>query len=185
MPDDVRSEGDPEADVGVGLRRLREALATMDAQLTAVLARAATGREGFITREWGFITPGGLGVPLGGKFAPLEKRLAGVATFFPEPAAYTFFQDHPLEMSLPPRLLGPGQRERLAGHAPLHAYLVEAPPQPVSLTEADLSDYRQASKLFILLGSLAHLCANSAPERTPLPTWLAEPFVRVAARLDV
>ena len=185
MPDDVRSEGDPEADVGVGLRRLREALATMDAHLTAVLARAATGREGFITREWGFITPGGLGVPLGGKFAPLEKRLAGVATFFPEPAAYTFFQDHPLEMSLPPRLLGPGQRERLAGHAPLHAYLVQAPSQPVSLTEADLSDYRQASKLFILLGSLAHLCANSAPERTPLPTWLAEPFLRVAARLDV
>jgi len=84
MPDDVRSEGDPEADVGVGLRRLREALATMDAQLTAVLARAATGREGFITREWGFITPGGLGVPLGGKFAPLEKRLADVADLVPD-----------------------------------------------------------------------------------------------------
>src|SRR5262245_46399778 len=87
MPDDVRSEGDPEADVGVGLRRVREALATIDARPTAVLARAATGREGFIIREWGFITPGGLGVPLGGKFAPLEKRLAGVAAFFPEPAA--------------------------------------------------------------------------------------------------
>ena len=98
------------------------------------------------------------------------KKLAGVAAFFPEPAAYTFFQDHPLEMSLPSRLLGPGQRERLAGHAPLHAYLVEAPPQPVSLTETDLSDYRQASKLFILLGSLAHLYANSASEPTPLPT---------------
>src|SRR5262245_28643302 len=73
MTDDGRSEADRGADGGLGLRRVREALATMDAQLTAVLARAATGREGFITREWGFITPGGLGLPLGGKFAALKK----------------------------------------------------------------------------------------------------------------
>src|SRR5215510_3226446 len=91
MPDDVRSEGDPEADVGVGLRRLREALATMDAQLTAVLARAATGREGFITREWGFITPGGLGVPLGGNSRRWKKgwRASPPSSLNPPPTRFS------------------------------------------------------------------------------------------------
>ena len=43
---------------------------------------SSTGKYGYITREWGFSSPGGPGPRLGGKFQPWEAKLDAVASFF-------------------------------------------------------------------------------------------------------
>jgi len=131
------------------------------------------------------MTPGGLGGPLGGKFAPWESVLSRARTFFPDAALYGFFEDNPSATRLPEEWLQPHQHEMLPGHRSLHEFLRLPPDSSPEVTAEDMSDYRDASRLFILLGSLAHLATNSGADSQPVPDWIARPLLALAQRLEV
>jgi len=158
---------------------------------------------GYITREWGFRTPNGLGGRLGGKYRPYEEKLERVRDFFWPPEAYAYMERKKNEDSstgdkcphhradgdefrnLPP------EGEQLAGNTPLHEFLLQAPSSPLPDVDAvaeDAREYRTAARLLLLTGTLAHLCGNSAPngpKSTPLPEWIEDPMRIAARRLKV
>lgn len=161
-----------------------ENLGEVEASLQALIDESQSGKYGYITREWGFATPNGLGPRLGGKFQPWEDKLDGVPKFFWPVGAYQYMENggdqcpHRGGMSLP------AQSEKLPGNEALHHFLMEPPRTPVELTDEDFSDFRTASRIFILLGTLSHLCGNSI-RGGPLPEWIEDPLRQVAKRLDV
>ena len=167
------------------LAAAREHLVNVSHQVGKLLEEHQAGRVGFITREWGFMTPGGLGGPLGGRFAPWEAVLDQARTFFPDAAMYRFFEDNPSATRLPEGWLKSHQQEMLLGHRCLHEFLRLPPGASPELTEEDMSDYRDASRLFILVGSLAHLATNSGAGSQPVPDWIAGPLLALARRLEV
>ncbi len=163
----------------------RTNLTNVAARIARLLDESRSGRVGFITREWGFMTPHGLGGPIGGKFRPWEETLAAVKTFFPDPEAFRVFDEDATATRLPEAALGPRQHEMLPRHSHLHEYLRLPPVDSPQLTPQDIADYRDASRIFILLGSLAHLSFNSGADGHPVPEWIAHPFQAVASRLEV
>ncbi|MFM8356765.1 MAG: hypothetical protein ACKOBM_17955, partial [Gammaproteobacteria bacterium] len=163
----------------------RDVLGGVAAELQRLLGECRDGERGYITREWGFMTPGGLGRPLGGRFRPWEAALESARTFFPDPSAYAFFEANPTASRLPGAAAAGQLHEALPGNLPLHEFLRSPPANSPELEPADLAQYRDASRLFILLGSLAHLSSNSAAARAVIPEWIARPLVAVAHRLDV
>lgn len=127
------------------------------------------------------MAPGGLGGKLGGK-------LAKVPAFFWPLEAYLSMEDRPFGQVDPTKFGAlPKVAEKLYGNKPLHGYLKVPPSPSVMVNEDDLQDYRTASKLMILLGTLSHLYGNSAEDRTqtPLPSWIEDPLLQVAERLQV
>lgn len=167
------------------LRDARERLAEVAMQIGQMLEFHKDGRFGYITREWGFMTPAGLGAPIGGKFRPWEEALEKARLFFPDARAYESFQSDPMAMRLPPETLHARQHEMLPGNQYLQDFL-RTPPMPApALLPHDMVDYRDASRLFILLGSLAHLASNCSPGQKPVPEWIATPLRDLARRLDV
>jgi hypothetical protein len=166
-------------------------LTEVETSLHRVLKYHQKGDYGFVTREWGFTAPGGLGGKLGGKFIPWETKLEHCRRYFwpievyesmeigpdygkPDPDIVTRLQLHP-------------EREQLHGNTQLHQYLKEPPIESVQLESADFESYRDAARIFLLLGTLIHLYGNSAVNRTDveLPPWLEESFILVARRLRV
>jgi Domain found in Dishevelled, Egl-10, and Pleckstrin (DEP)/Indoleamine 2,3-dioxygenase len=165
-------------------------LTDVEAALQLVVQEHRHGRYGFITREWGFTAPGGLGGQLGGKWAPWEEKLARVKKFFWPLEAYDAMENQPYGKADPKVIealaLAP-EGEQLYGNTPLHNFLREPPKQDVIIEESDLDDYRTAARVFLLIGTLSHLYGNSAPDRTShtLPAWIEEPLLIAANRLQV
>jgi Domain found in Dishevelled, Egl-10, and Pleckstrin (DEP)/Indoleamine 2,3-dioxygenase len=165
-------------------------LTDVEAALQLVVQEHRHGRYGFITREWGFTAPGGLGGQLCGKWTPWEEKLARVKKFFWPLEAYDAMENHPYGKADPKVIeslaLAP-EGEQLYGNTPLHNFLREPPKQSVIIEDSDLDDYRTAARIFLLVGTLSHLYGNSAPDRTShtLPPWIEEPLLRVANRLQV
>ena len=166
-------------------RAARDLLAEVAGDIGRLLEESRGGRVGFITREWGFMTPHGLGGPLGGKFLVWEAALAAAKKFFPDPTAFRVFDTDSTATRLPEGTLEPHQHEMLPGNRQLHAFLCVPPHPSQELIPEDMADYRDASRLFILLGSLAHLASNCGSGGQPVPDWIAQPFRAVARRLEV
>jgi hypothetical protein len=166
-------------------------LSDVETSLHDVLRRNRDGQHGYVTREWGFTAPGGLGGRLGGKFRPWEDRLASCRTFFWPVEAYSAMEAGPdygmPDPALVKRLKLRPEGEQLYGNTPLHQYLAEPPSPPVRLEGTDYESYRDAARIFLLLGTLAHLYGNSAVDRSAveLPAWIEDPLLVVARRLDV
>jgi hypothetical protein len=89
-------------------------LAHVSRDLETLIEASRDGTTGYITREWGFMTPGGLGGPIGGKFRPWEAALEKAKTFFPEPDAFSYFNANPTATRLPPESLSERIHEKLA-----------------------------------------------------------------------
>ncbi|CAB9508798.1 DEP domain-containing mTOR-interacting protein [Seminavis robusta] len=166
-------------------------LTAVETALQEVIQEHRHGRYGFLTREWGFTAPGGLGGRLGGKFIPWEEKLARCKKFFWPLEAYEAMEKHPFGKADPVVIknldLKP-EGEQIYGNTPLHNFLREPPKQSVILDEsADLDDYRSAARIFLLLGTLSHLYGNSAPDRSShtLPPWIEEPLLVAAKRLQI
>ena len=127
----------------------------------------------------------GLGGPIGGKFRPWEAALEKAKTFFPEPDAFSYFNANPTATRLPPESLSERIHEKLPGNTFLYEFLRHPPEHSPALDPDDISQYRDAARLFILLGSLAHLVSNASPAGEPVPAWIATPLLALAHRLDV
>ena len=134
-------------------RAARDLLTEVAGDIGRLLEESRGGRVGFITREWGFMTPHGLGGPLGGKFLVWEAALAAAKKFFPDATAFRVFDTDSTATRLPEGTLEPHQHEMLPGNRQLHAFLCVPPNPSPELTPEDMADYRDASRLFILLGS--------------------------------
>jgi hypothetical protein len=163
-------------------------LADVETTLQKVVEDHMDGQYGFITREWGFFTPGGLGGKLGGKFQPWEKKLEGVKSFFWPIEAYEAMEKRPYGRPDPEIVKDlPSEGEKLAGNTSLHEYLLEPPEIEVALKPNDYDDYTSAARIFLLLATLSHLCGNSAPDpkTATLPSWIEDPLIDVANRLEV
>mgnify|MGYP003868645891 CR=1 FL=1 len=164
-------------------------LTRVEDELQGVLQAHQHGRYGFLTREWGFMCPGGLGATLGGKFMPWEDKLKQVNTFFWPLEAYDFMETKHNAPASAAALLAslPKTGEQLYGNTPLHEFLQEPPSPAVQVTDEDLQDYRTAAKIFLLIGTLSHLYGNSALDASKvcLPQWIEEPLLQAAKRLDV
>lgn len=167
-----------------------ENLQKVESSLRSCLKRHRNGKYGFISKEWGFTTPGGLGDRLGGKFEPWEDKLTKAKDFFWPMEAYESMEQKPygkVNESLIQKLGLKKEAEQLYGNTPLYEFLMEPPIASVTLVEEDLVDYKQAAKIFLLLGTLTHLCGNSSPDpkTCPLPLWMEDPLRQVAERLEV
>ncbi|KAL3902569.1 MAG: hypothetical protein SGARI_005770, partial [Bacillariaceae sp.] len=163
-------------------------LADVETTLQKVLEDHIDGKYGYITREWGFFAPGGLGGKLGGKFEPWETKLEQVKSFFWPIEAYEAMEKRPFGKPDPEEVKDlPPEGEKLAGNTPLHNFLMEAPEMEVVLEPNDYDDYKSAARIFLLLATLSHLCGNSAPnpKTAELPSWIEDPLIDVANRLDV
>ena len=57
-------------------------LCLVESILQNVINEHETGTYGYITREWGFMAPGGLGTRLGGKFVSYELKLWKCQDYF-------------------------------------------------------------------------------------------------------
>lgn len=167
------------------LAAARDLLDEVSQRVGDLLEHHRAGRVGYITREWGFMTPGGLGGPIGGKFASWENLLRRARTFFPDVSRYGVLEDDPTSTRLPVGSIESHQHEMLPGNRGLNELLCVPPNPAVELTAEDLHDYRDASRLFILIGSLAHLASNSGPAGQPVPEWIAQPLHALARRLEV
>jgi hemerythrin superfamily protein len=163
-------------------------LADVETTLQKVLDDHRDGKFGYITREWGFTTPDGLGGKLGGKFQPWEAKLENVASFFWPIEAYAAMEEKPygkpdaeVVKDLPP------ESEQLRGNTPLHEFLMKPPTTDVVLKEKDYEEFRDAARIFLLLATLSHLCGNAAPDpkTATLPAWIEDPLIDVANRLGV
>jgi hypothetical protein len=172
------------------LQHILDNLTNVENALRSVLDTHRHGEFGFVTREWGFTAPGGLGGQLKGKFYPWEVKLRKCKTFFWPIECYEAMEqgpdfgrpDYDMVKDLPP------EGEQLYGNTPLHFFLKEAPTQTVQLCKEDYREYRSAARIFLLLGTLSHLYGNSAPDgpkTAALPTWIEDPLVEVAARLEI
>lgn len=162
-------------------------LIRVETALNEVIREHRTGQFGYVTREWGFTTPGGLGGRLGGKFSPWEDKLSQVKDFFWPLEAYLSMEEWPFgQASEEWKDLDP-VAEQLSGNTPLHAFLKEAPTPAVELLDEDFQEYKTAARLMILLGTLSHLYGNSSKDRSTavLPSWIEDPLTRVAQRLQV
>ncbi|VEU43237.1 unnamed protein product [Pseudo-nitzschia multistriata] len=173
-----------------GLRAVLANLAEVETALQSVLETHRHGTHGFLTREWGFTAPGGLGGKLGGRFRPWELKLEGCREFFWPVACYESMEVGPDFGRPDPSMVEdlPPEGEQLYGNTPLHLYLGEAPVPSVELAEEDYRDYREAARIFLLLGTLSHLYGNSAPngpKTAELPGWIEDPLLVVAERLGV
>eukprot|EP00980_Cylindrotheca_fusiformis_P005822 scaffold1223_cov119-Cylindrotheca_fusiformis.AAC.25 len=167
-----------------------ENLMNVENSLRSCLKRHSDGKYGYITKEWGFITPGGLGDRLGGKFEPWEDKLRKTKDFFWPMEAYESMEHMPygkVDKSMVQKFGLKKEAEQLYGNTPLYEFLMEPPRRSVELVKEDLQDYKRAAKIFILLGTLTHLCGNSSPDpkTCPLPEWMEDPLRMVAERLDV
>jgi hypothetical protein len=163
-------------------------LADVETTLQKVLEDHRDGKYGYITREWGFSTPDGLGGKLGGKFQSWEDKLEGVASFFWPIEAYSAMEEKPYGKPDPEVVKDlPPQAEQLPGNTPLHEFLLQPPSTDVVLEQRDYEEYRDAARIFLLLATLSHLCGNSAPDpkTATLPSWIEDPLIDVANRLDV
>ncbi|KAG7362795.1 mechanosensitive ion channel [Nitzschia inconspicua] len=163
-------------------------LADVETTLQKVLEDHREGNYGYITREWGFTAPNGLGGKLGGKFTPWENKLEGVPSFFWPVEAYEAMEKKPYGKADPEVVKDlPPEAEQLPGNTPLHEYLMRPPEVKVVLEEKDYEDYKSAARIFLLLGTLSHLCGNSAPDlkTASLPAWIEEPLIDVAKRLQI
>ena len=177
-------------------------LRSVETSLQRVLEEHRQGQYGFITREWGFTTPGGLGGPLGGKFRPWEAKLHKVKDYFWPVEAYESLEEKPSHAMKNDETANndhpwPKEAEQLPGNTPLHEFLWQPPvvdndnddntPVEVVLDDADLQDYRTAARIFLLLATISHLCGNSAPDPNTahLPAWIEDPLLQVAERLQV
>jgi len=173
-----------------GLQQILNNLADVESNLRSILQKHRHGKFGFVTREWGFTAPGGLGKPLGGKFYAWENKLKHCKTFFWPIECYEAMEigpdfgkpDHELIKNLPP------EGEQLYGNTPLHRYLREGPFPSVNMVKEDYYEYRDAARIFLLLGTLSHMYGNSAPggpKTAELPIWIEDPLIRVAERLQI
>lgn len=163
-------------------------LADIETTLHKVLEDHRDGKYGYITREWGFTTPDGLGGKLGGKFKPWEDKLEAVPSFFWPIDAYAAMEKRPYGKPDPEVVKDlPPEAEQLPGNTPLHEFLMRPPAFEVVLEEKDYEDYKSAARIFLLLATLSHLCGNSAPnpKTATLPTWIEDPLIDVANRLEV
>jgi Domain found in Dishevelled, Egl-10, and Pleckstrin (DEP)/Indoleamine 2,3-dioxygenase len=163
-------------------------LADVETTLQKVLEDHRDGKYGYITREWGFTAPDGLGGKLGGKFKPWEEKLECVSTFFWPIEAYAAMEKKPYGKADPEVVKDlPPEAEQLNGNTHLHEYLMNPPDSKVILEESDYEDYKSAARIFLLLATLSHLCGNSAPDpkTATLPAWIEDPLIDVAKRLDV
>lgn len=172
-------------------------LLEVEETLQSVLARHRSGRYGSLTREWGFTTPGGLGGRLGGKYTVWETVLERVPHYFWPLEAYESLEHDTsssggtsygtVDPAIIVKLKLTPEGEQLYGNTPLHNFLRQPPAPPVELLPADLDDYQTAARIFLLLGTLSHLCGNSAPDpkTTVLPEWIEDPLRLVAERLQV
>jgi hypothetical protein len=172
------------------LQHILDNLMDVEKALNLVLQTHRDGDYGFITREWGFTAPGGLGGQLKGKFYPWEMKLRFCKNFFWPIECYEAMEkgpdfgrpDHDMVKDLPP------EAEQLYGNTPLHNFLKEAPSPGVQLYKEDYREYRSAARIFLLLGTLSHLYGNSAPngpKTAPLPSWIEDPLLEVARRLKI
>ncbi|KAL3924208.1 MAG: hypothetical protein SGILL_001185 [Bacillariaceae sp.] len=163
-------------------------LADVETTLQKVLEDHIGGHYGYITREWGFFAPGGLGGKLGGKFEPWEEKLECVKSFFWPHEAYASMEEKPYGKPDPEAVKHlPPEGEKLAGNTPLHQYLMQAPEIKVILDPSDFENYKSAARIFLLLATLSHLCGNSAPDpkTATLPPWIEDPLIDVANRLQI
>lgn len=159
-------------------------LASVESDLQMTIDLHRHGKYGFISREWGFIAPGGLGNRLGGKFRPWEEKLLEVKNYFWPIEAYEAMEEKPFGKPDASANLSK-EAEQIYGNTPLHMFLMEAPEETVELKESDMESYRDAARIFLLLGTLSHLVGNSGPKNTELPSWIEDPLIMVAKRLGV
>ena len=137
-----------------------ENLSTVESSLRNCINFHSNGQYGYITKEWGFACPGGLGPRLGGKFKPWEEKLDAVPSFFWPIEAYQHleeeFRNETSNRNLCPhhhRHHGnnlPPEAEKLYKNVPLHDFLMKPPPLSVEVTDEDLKDYRTASRIFLV-----------------------------------
>lgn len=163
-----------------------ESLGETQRRIAAAFSAASSGRLGYLDREWGFMSPGGLGPATSGPFASYSRVLDAVPRFFPPVEALEHFAERPLDRRLPPSL-GPiaDLHPQLPGHAALHAFLSNPPGDLDPIADREIVDYREAARVFIIMATLAHLAGNAADKPVPLPTWIEDPFRRLADRLEV
>lgn len=154
-------------------------------ELSQIIQRHETGQLGFLTREWGFTAPNGVIMAAGNtKWQAWERKLHHCQQFFWPLEAYLSMEEPPYgqvnrQDQFP--TLDPTQEE-LYQNTALHEFLEDGPPI-LELQPEDYQDYRTASQLLILLGTLAHLYGNSGPGVTP--DWIQTPLLQVANRLQV
>jgi len=172
------------------LQKILDNLIDVENELQSVLQTHRHGEYGFLTREWGFTAPGGLGGQLKGKFYPWEMKLRRCKDFFWPIECYEAMEHGPdfgrpdsnMVKDLPP------EGEQLYGNTRLHDFLKDPPVPAVELYEEDYHEYRSAARIFLLLGTLSHLYGNSAPggpKNAPLPRWIEDPLIEVAERLCI
>jgi len=193
-PDEkINDHHDPKPQAGPDRSRLRKVLDNLtqvETSLQSVLETHRHGEYGFLTREWGFTAPGGLGGELKGKYYPWELKLKRCKTFFWPIECYEAMEVGPDFGRPDPEMVKdlPPEAEQLYGNARLHMYLKKAPRPDVELVEEDYRDYRDAARIFILLGTLSHLYGSSAPDgpkTAELPNWIEYPLIEVARRLQI
>lgn len=172
------------------VQKVLDNLREVETALQSVLQNHRHGEYGFVTREWGFTAPGGLGGQLKGKFYPWEFKLRKCKTFFWPVECYEAMEEGPDFGKADPDMVRdlPPEAEQLYRNTPLHNFLKEPPVPAVELVEADYREYRSAARIFLLLGTLSHLYGNSAPKgpkTAALPEWIEDPLREVAERLKI
>ena len=80
------------------------------------------------------MTPGGLGGPIGGKFASWENLLRRARTFFPDVSRYGVLEDDPTSNRLPVGSIESHQHEMLPGNRGLNELLCVPPNPALELT---------------------------------------------------
>jgi Indoleamine 2,3-dioxygenase len=165
--------------------QVRAALLAASHSLDTVFA-TASGRLGTVDREWGFITPGGLGAAKAGPLDPYRDVLEQAHSFFaPAEAVHRAFGGADGNERATMEVVDPLKGWQLPGNTPLQAFLSQAPMGANALPAAHFSSYRDAASAFIVLATLAHLFGNSGTTPTPLPAWIEVPLRRLADRLEV
>ena len=172
------------------VQRVLDNLREVETSLQSVLQTHRHGEYGFVTREWGFTAPGGLGGQLKGKFYPWEFKLRRCRTFFWPIECYEAMEEGPDFGRPDPDMIKdlPAESEQLYHNVHLHNFLKEPPVPAVELYEQDYREYRCAARIFLLLGTLSHLYGNSAPrgpKTAVLPEWIEDPLREVAKRLKI
>lgn len=144
--------------------QVRGALTVASRSLDTAFA-AAGGRLGTLDREWGFITPGGLGPARAGPLDPYRGALERAHGFFaPAETVHRVFGRAGGHEIAATDALGPLQAWQLPGNIALQAFLEQAPGDAGALPATALRSYSEAAGAFILLATLAHLYGNSGTQ---------------------